>query len=114
MHLTRSLLGPILILAITTGCIAGDDDDVSNDEQEQAIAAAMLIYEDVAASGVDLSNGPCIAEELEDVPGWSVDIAHDPRQEIDNDPANQCRAYRDGRTTHFVELDPDGELIRAQ
>jgi hypothetical protein len=74
----------------------------------------MEVYEEVAATGQDLSNGPCIADELDDVPGWSVDIAHDPRQEIDNDPANQCQAYRDGRTSHFVELDPEGELIRAQ
>lgn len=92
----------------------GGDDNVSEDERQRAIDAAMDVYATVAASGQDLSEGPCIAEELGDVPGWSVDIAHDPRQEVDNQPENQCQAYREGRTDHFVELDPDGNLIRAR
>jgi hypothetical protein len=114
MHLTRLSFGMFLILALLTGCITGDDDDTGQNDQERAIEAAMDAYDKAIADGVDMSNGPCIADELEDVPGWSVDVAHDPRQEIDNDPANQCPAYRDGRTTHFVELDEDGELIRAR
>jgi hypothetical protein len=44
----------------------------------------------------------------------SADIAHYPRLAIDDDPANQCAAYRDGTTHHFVELDPEGNLIRAE
>ncbi len=115
MHLTRLSLGMFLLLALLAGCITGDDDDDTGDsEQTRAIDAATKVYEEAVADGVDMSNGPCIADELEDVPGWSVDVAHDPRQEIDNDPANQCQAYRDGRTTHFVELDENGELIRAR
>lgn len=114
MHLTRLICGMFLILAVLTGCISGDDDDAGDDERERAIEAAMKVYEEAVASGVDMTNGPCIADELEEVPGWSVDIAHDPRQEVDNDPANQCQAYRDGRTTHFVELDPEGVVIRAR
>ena len=115
MHLRRLALGILLLAVIMSGCISGDDDDDrEGDERDRAISAALAVYEEVASSGVDLSNGPCIAEELEDVPGWSVDIAHDPRQEVDNDPANQCLAYRDGQTSHFVELTPEGELIRAR
>lgn len=115
VYSARVILGLILLATLLNGCITDDDDDDSGeDERERAIAAAMVIYEEVAASGAELSNGPCIAEELEDVPGWSVDIAHDPRQEIDNDPANQCQAFRNDQTTHFVELDVDGELIRAR
>ena len=115
MLLSRFALGILLLTMVMSGCISGnDDDDVGDDERDRAISAALVVYEEVAGTGVDLSDGPCIAEELEDVPGWSVDIAHDPRQEIDNDPANQCQAYRDGQTSHFVELTPEGELIRAQ
>lgn len=115
MFRTTTLLLALLTLTLSTACISGDDnDDASDDERERAIAAAMEIYEEIEAGGQDLTNGPCIAEELEDVPGWSVDIAHDPRQEIDDDPANQCQHYREGHTTHFVELSPEGEVIRAQ
>ena len=37
-----------------------------------------------------------------------------PRLGIDDDPANQCRRFRDGEAHHFVELTPEGEVIRAQ
>ena len=116
MYLTRLGLGMFLLLTVLASCIASADNDepVGDSEQTRAIEAAMDAFEEAAADGVDMSNGPCIAEELEDVPGWSVDVAHDPRQEVDNDPANQCQAFRDGRTTHFVELDENGDLIRAQ
>lgn len=43
-----------------------------------------------------------------------VALAHDPRQEVDDRPENQCEAYRSGEAGRFVELDPDGNLIRAQ
>jgi hypothetical protein len=42
-----------------------------------------------------------------------ADVAHDPRTEADDDPANQCEEYRSGEVDHFVELDPDGNLIRT-
>jgi hypothetical protein len=48
------------------------------------------------------------------LPDWAVDVAHDPRQAVDDEPANQCQSYRAGRTHHFVELATDGQLIRAQ
>lgn len=38
----------------------------------------------------------------------------DPREDVDDDPANQCQRYRSGEADHFVELTPDGELIRAE
>jgi hypothetical protein len=48
------------------------------------------------------------------LPDWVADIAHRPRQAVDEDPANQCEAIRSGDAHHFVELDPDGNLIRAE
>jgi hypothetical protein len=43
-----------------------------------------------------------------------ADIAHEPRQPVDDEPANQCARFRNGEAHHFVELDPDGALIRAE
>jgi hypothetical protein len=86
----------------------------SDEEKDRAVDAAMKAYQRAEASGVDLAAGPCIAEQLAGSPGWVADIAHDPRRDVDDDPANQCRAYRSGDADHFVELTPDGELIRAQ
>lgn len=111
--LLRTLILAVYVVALATGCERGSD-DAGDDERQRAIDAALEVYASAAAEGTDFSTGPCIAEELDDVPGWSVDIAHDPRQESDNQPENQCQAYRDGQTEHFVELDPEGNVIRAE
>ena len=85
---------------------------VDDAEREAAVVAAKAAYAKAKLEGVDLERGPCIAEEL--LPGWVADIAHDPRRDADDDPENQCTRYRDGLAGHFVELDPDGNLIRAE
>jgi hypothetical protein len=110
--LRRISLAVLLSVALLAGC--GDDDELSESERDRAVAGAMRAYERAAATGLDLDRGPCIAETLPGLRDWVVDIAHDPRTEIDDDPANQCRRYREGEASHFVELDPGGRLIRAE
>jgi catechol 2,3-dioxygenase-like lactoylglutathione lyase family enzyme len=94
-------------LALAAGC-GGDDD---GGERERAIAAARAAYEEAAAEGRDFADGPCLGVVH---PNWVADVAHDPRQDVDDRPENQCEAYRSGEAEHFVELDPDGNLIRAE
>ena len=77
---------------------------------EETVALAQQAYRQAKASGVDMSRGPCLGVIK---PGWVADVAHDPRQSVDDDPANQCPQYRSGEADHFVELDPQGELIRS-
>jgi hypothetical protein len=96
----------VLVTAATlalAGCGGADADD-------QTIALAKQAYDEAKASGVDMSNGPCLGVIK---PGWVADVAHDPRQPVDDDSANQCPQYRSGEADHFVELDPDGEFIRS-
>ena len=78
------------------------------------MAQAERFYAAGVAAEVDFSSGPCIAEQLPGQPDWVVDVAHDPRLPVDDQPANQCGRYRAGKADHFVELDPRGRLIRAQ
>ena len=94
------------------GC--GGGDDVSDDERSRAVAAAQQAYQQALTRGDDLNKGPCIAESLPELADWVADVAHDPREDVDDDPENQCSRYRQGEASHFVELDPDGELIRAE
>jgi hypothetical protein len=82
-----------------------------NNTREEAIRRAKELFAHRKAAGVDFSNGPCLSEEI--MPDWCVDVAHNPRQAVDNFPDNQCRSHREGRVHHFVELDTDGNLIRA-
>lgn len=76
-----------------------------------AIRLAQDLFREKQAQGLDLSRGPCLAEEV--IPDWCVDVAHSPRQEVDNLPVNQCESWLAGRVHHFVELDPEGNVIRA-
>lgn len=100
-----------LASVVILGC---GGNDVSQEGRGRAITAAKQVYEDAIARGENLDAGPCIAENLPRLPEWVADVAHDPREEIDDESENQCRRYREGEASHFVELTPDGELIRAE
>ena len=89
------------------------DGGASSSDSEKAIAAAKVAYAAAKKAGTDLSDGPCIAEHLPGLPDWVADVAHDPRQDVDDEPENQCEAYRSGEADHFVELDPAREFIRS-
>lgn len=73
-----------------------------------ALAKARFAHE--RSRGVDMSRGPCLGTIA---PGWVVDVAHNPRQPVDDLAQNQCAAYREGKAKHFVELDPSGNLIHT-
>ena len=80
------------------------------DASDETIARAHRAFERAQAAGVDMSRGPCLGV-IE--PGWVADVAHDPREDVDDRPENQCEAYRSGEAHHFVELDPQGRYIRS-
>jgi hypothetical protein len=63
--------------------------------------------------GTDLSKGPCLSNALAEDTEWVCDVAHEPRELVDNDAENQCSAYREGTAKHFVEVSPTCELIRV-
>lgn len=81
-------------------------------EIDTAINQARLLYQTKKHSKEELSRGPCLSDAL--MPNWVLDIVHNPRQEIDDLPENQCPAMVQGSAQHFVELDLEGNLIRAQ
>jgi hypothetical protein len=98
---------------LLAGC-GGSSGNSGNSERGKAVSAAKDAYATAKKAGSDLSKGPCLAEKLPGLPDWVVDVAHDPRQPVDDEPANQCARYRSGAAHHFVEIDPNGKLIRAQ
>ncbi len=59
------------------------------------------------------ASGPCLAEAGQNgmTDGWVCDVAHNPRQPVDDLKENQCATFGPGK--HFVEVDPDCILIRA-
>jgi hypothetical protein len=104
---------PLVAVAVAAGC-GGGGENANPSGSERAVGEAQAAFRQVQLSGRDLSTGPCISESLPLLPDWVADIAHDPRQPVDDEPANQCQRYRSGEAHHFVELNTDGQLIRAQ
>ena len=107
----RVCLAVLIAGVVLVGCGGGSP---SQDVRDRAVNEAMAAYREAKQVGTDLSRGPCIAEQLPGLSDWVADIAHDPRQPVDDVPANQCQRFRNGQAHHFVELDPSGNLIRAQ
>ncbi len=98
----------------TTDALTGlDKVEVGQQSSEDlAVARCQELFQQKFAAGEDMSAGPCISEEI--VEGWACDVAHDPREAVDNEEVNQCESYRQGTVSHFVELDQGGNLIMAQ
>jgi hypothetical protein len=80
-------------------------------DAEKATEEAKKVFAEQKATGIDMSSGPCLSNEI--IPDWVADVVHNPRQAVDNLAANQCSAYQEGKAHHFVELDQEGNFIRA-
>ncbi|MBI2338038.1 hypothetical protein HYU95_02540 [Candidatus Daviesbacteria bacterium] len=85
---------------------------IPKSEIDTAVNQAKFLYRQRKETGEDFSSGPCLSNAL--LPGWVVDTVHNPRAEADDLPQNQCPAYIEGKAQHFVELDLEGNLIRAE
>lgn len=101
----------LLAVMLLSGCGRKVSTPMLNAEQQRAIEAAQQAFQKRKAEGKSMSRGPCLGEVI---PGWVADVVHNPRQPIDEDPANQCAEYRKGKVKHFVELDMDGNVVRVQ
>ncbi|MDX9893570.1 MAG: hypothetical protein RB292_04150 [Patescibacteria group bacterium] len=70
-----------------------------------------LCQQKLVGDDEDFSFGPCLSDKIID--DWVCDIAHLPRQEIDDQAENQCAAFRTGQAHHFVELDGNCNIIKV-
>lgn len=100
------------VVIITSLAILLSDSGPSENEIDSAVSKAKHIYSEMKAQGVDFSSGPCLSNALK--PDWVLDIVHNPRLPADDLSENMCPAYKEGRAKHFVELDTEGNLIRAR
>jgi len=76
-----------------------------------AFKTALNVYAGKKLEGMEMTNGPCLGLIATD---WVLDIAHNPRQSVDDQPENQCEDYRNGTAHHFIEMDEDGKVIRSR
>ncbi len=100
------------------GCKSTQQTVQQSEAYQKVIDDCVALCNLALQQGIDLTNGPCLSE-LHDVNAtwqhadWVCDVAHWPRQDVDNLAENQCQAYRQGNAKHFVELTPTCEFIRA-
>jgi hypothetical protein len=94
----------VTVAVLLTGLLEPEEAD------EEAIALAHGAYQRAVDESVDMSRGTCLGVIKE---GWVADVAHDLRQPVDDEPANQCEEYRSGDADHFVELDPKGRYMKS-
>lgn len=81
--------------------------------EELAVKECENLCKDALKLDWDLSNGPCLSSatlswEIND---WVCDIAHNPRTDVDDNPANQCPEFGVS-ANHFVEFSPECEFIK--
>ena len=79
--------------------------------KEDILKNALNLYIKNKEAGLDMSKGPCLGIIAED---WVLDIANNPKQAEDDMPENQCAQYRSGQAHHFIELDPQGKLVKSE
>ena len=80
-------------------------------EKDLAIAKCKELFQREQSGGIDFSKGPCLSQAI--IPNWVCDVAHNPREDVDDKLENQCSAFREGKAEHFVELDLGGNLIKT-
>jgi len=100
-----ALLALLLSLSFMFGCTGKDS--YSGDI---AAKECMAICHSAKMKGIDLAHGPCLSNEA--IKDWVCDVAHSPRQDVDNNPNNQCPAFGNGSASHYVEVDSNCNLIK--
>jgi hypothetical protein len=78
------------------------------ENQNRAVSCALDLYAQKKAEGMQFSS-QCLGT-CED---YAVDIVRVPRTSEDNLVENQCADFREGKVSHFIELDKDGEIVRV-
>ena len=100
------------VILLTAFLVLMFDSGPTRTELDSAIGKSQQLYSEAKSKGMDFSSGPCLSNAL--MPDWVADIVHDPREDRDNLDENMCPGFKEGRAKHFVELDTEGNLIRAR
>lgn len=106
--LTFAVLSAILI---ASGCAGAKEQEASG--VDAAITTCTATCDDALIEGVNLSNGPCLLDPIENLTDWVCDVVHSPRVAVDNLQENQCATFRSGTANHFVEVNETCDFIRT-
>lgn len=106
------MLAVVFLLLALSSCGKSLNKSIKENKSVKDIAVEKCVEKcrDAVKNNVDLSNGPCLSNNIAD--GYVCDVAHNPREDIDNLKENQCNEF--GKTRHhFVEVDENCNIIRV-
>ncbi|HIJ98087.1 TPA: hypothetical protein H1009_03280 [archaeon] len=124
MRTSWFVVGGLLLVVFIAGCTQAKEvkSDIENFETpyltdsgnplDSPTSRCITMCRDEKAKDLNFSSGPCLSNQIST--DWVCDVAHDPREDIDNKPENQCSAYANGSARHFVEVDTNCNLIRTR
>ena len=101
----------IILLVLLSGC--------TKPVADSSIIAQCVSLCENALKSKDLSNGPCLSDNNPDwkIKNWVCDIAHSPREPVDNQRENQCNkwweGYQKGSPPNFIEVTPGCQFIKT-
>lgn len=108
-----TILTVILLTAFLTLFLNRDTEEtISRSEIDTVTNQAKFLYQQRKERGEDFSSGPCLSNSV--MQNWVADLVHNPRISADDLPQNMCPAFLEGRARHFVELDLEGDFVRAK
>jgi|GEM_PF-2755755 len=82
-----------------------------NEEIVKNEAKALLEQRRGDFTDYEWAQGPCLGMINDE---WVVDISHNPRIPEDDREENQCQQFYNGTATHFIEIAPDGQILRVE
>ena len=109
------LLAFLVLLVVSFSLCTQSNQNVSSQSvKEQAVFSCLKLCKDNPKS-LDYTNGPCLSDSDVDwnMTDWVCDIAHSPRQPVDDLAENQCSEFKTGNAHHFVEVDLGCNLIKV-
>jgi len=101
-------IGILIGIVLLSGCVGQGET-----ENERLKQSCIQACQEALNEGKDLSNGPCLLNPMPDNTDWVCDVAHSPRQPVDDIPDNQCSAFRNREASHFIEVDPECNFIKS-
>jgi hypothetical protein len=111
----RVLFLTLVLFSLVCGCLGGGINSGSPGftlvDSASPMDLCVDLCGDALGGGRDLSSGPCLSEHILD--DWACDVAHSPREAVDDLPENQCASFRDGVARHFVEVDVGCSVLRV-
>jgi len=109
----KILIFSLILLVLISGCTQQiQPTPIQIDQQAKNVCIDLCnSYKETE----NLDNGPCLSDNNKRwvIVDWVCDVAHSPRQTVDDLPENQCSAYREDKAHHFVEVDINCNFIQA-